>query len=161
MPHEVFHYQTLSDVRRRAEELGAFVPLQQDVSPLYQPLKLGTHTAANRIAFQPMEGTDGTTDGAPGELTVRRYYRFAEAGPGLIWFEAVATVSEARASAHQLRLTEENVGSFHRLTDEIREICLKKNGYAPVIVMQATNSGRYSKPHGYPEPLIAYNCPPL
>ena len=99
--------------------------------------------------------------GAPDELTVRRYHRFAEAGPGLIWFEAVATVPEVRASAHQLRITEENVDSFRRLTEEIREICLKKNGYAPVIVMQATNSGRYSKPHGYPEPLIAYNCPPL
>ena len=27
--------------------------------------------------------------------------------------------------------------------------------------MQATNSGRYSKPNGYPEPLIAYNNPVL
>ena len=161
MLHEVFHYQSLSAVRQRAEELGAFVPLREDISPLYQPLTIGAHTAANRIAFQPMEGTDGTLDGAPDELTVRRYHRFAEAGPGLIWFEAVATVPEVRASAHQLRITEENVDSFRRLTEEIREICLKKNGYAPVIVMQATNSGRYSKPHGYPEPLIAYNCPPL
>lgn len=50
---------------------------------------------------------------------------------------------------------------FKRLNDEMREICLKKNGYVPVIVMQATNSGRYSKPHGYPEPMIAYYCPPL
>ena len=50
---------------------------------------------------------------------------------------------------------------FKRLTDDIRETCLRENGYAPVLVMQATNSGRYSKPHGYPEPMIAYNCPPL
>jgi len=27
--------------------------------------------------------------------------------------------------------------------------------------MQATNSGRYSKPRGIPEPMIAYSCPPL
>ena len=108
-----------------------------------------------------MEGTDGTEDGAPGELTIRRYRRFAQAGPGLIWFEAVATLPQARASAHQLWLTEKNTDQFRKLLDDIREISLKENGYAPLIVMQATNSGRYSKPQGYPEPLIAYSCPPL
>lgn len=66
-----------------------------------------------------MEGTDGTEDGAPGPLTIRRYQRFSQAGPGLIWFEAVATVPEGRASAHQLYLTEKNVDAFRRLTDQI------------------------------------------
>ena len=161
MKHETFHYATLEAVEEKAKELGAFLPLSRNTNILYQPLKIGKHEANNRIAFQPMEGTDGTEDGAPDTLTCRRYERFAKAGPGLIWFEAVATVPEGRASAHQLYLTEENVDAFKRLTDRIREISLKENGYAPVIVMQATNSGRYSKPHGYPEPLIAYNCPPL
>lgn len=159
--HETFHYATLDDVRAKAQELNAFVPLQEDTSALYNPLALGHVTANNRIAFQPMEGTDAAEDGAPGELTIRRYERFAKAGPGLIWFEAVATVPEARASAHQLFMTEKNVDQFKRLNDRMREICLKENGYEPVIIMQATNSGRYSKPNGYPEPLIAYNCPPL
>jgi 2,4-dienoyl-CoA reductase-like NADH-dependent reductase (Old Yellow Enzyme family) len=161
MKHETFHYATLEAVEEKAKELGAFLPLSRNTNVLYQPLKIGKHEANNRIAFQPMEGTDGTEDGAPDTLTCRRYERFAKAGPGLIWLEAVATVPEGRASAHQLYLTEKNVDAFKRLTDRIREISLKENGYAPVIVMQATNSGRYSKPHGYPEPLIAYNCPPL
>ena len=161
MKHEKFHYATLGEVAEKAAALQAFVPLQEDLSVLYQPLDLGGRRAENRIAFQPMEGTDGTEDGAPGELTCRRYRRFAEAGPGLIWFEAVATVPEGRASAHQLYLTEQNVDDFRRLTDNIRETSLRKNGYAPVLIMQATHSGRYSKPHGTPEPLIAYNCPPL
>ena len=161
MQHEKFHYASLDDVKRRADELGAFVPLSEDVRPLFQKLETPAFTAENRIAFQPMEGTDGTLDGAPDELTIRRYHRFAEAGPGVIWFEAVATVPEGRASAHQLILTKENVDAYKRLIDEMREISLKENGYAPVIIMQATNSGRYSKPHGYPEPMIAYNCPPL
>ena len=161
MLHETFHYPTLDSLRAAAAEVKADLPLQEDVSPLFRPLPLGTKAAPNRIAFQPMEGTDGTEGGAPGELTIRRYERFAKAGPGLIWFEAVATVPEGRASAHQLYLTEENVDEFKRLTDDIRETCLRENGYAPVLVMQATNSGRYSKPHGYPEPMIAYNCPPL
>lgn len=161
MKHESFHYPNLSDVRAKAQELGAFLPLREDVSPLFAPLTLAGREAANRIAFQPMEGTDGTQDGAPDELTARRYRRFAAGGPGLIWFEAVATVPQARASAHQLWLTEKNVDAFRRLLDEMREISLRENGYAPLIVMQATNSGRYSKPNGYPEPLIAYNCPTL
>ena len=161
MLHETFHYSTLDSLRAAAAEVRADLPLQEDVSPLFRPLPLGAKAAPNRIAFQPMDGTDGTEGGAPGELTIRRYERFAKAGPGLIWFEAVATVPEGRASAHQLYLTEENVDAFKRLTDDIREICLRENGYVPVLVMQATNSGRYSKPHGYPEPMIAYNCPPL
>lgn len=161
MLHETFHYPTLDSLRAAAAEVRADLPLQEDVSPLFRPLTLGVKAAPNRIAFQPMEGTDGTEGGAPGELTIRRYERFAKAGPGLIWFEAVATVPEGRASAHQLYLTEENVDDFKRLTDDIRETCLRENGYVPVLVMQATNSGRYSKPHGYPEPMIAYNCPPL
>ena len=161
MAHEKFHYAALGEVAEKAAALHAFVPLQENLSVLYQPLDLGGRRVENRIAFQPMEGTDGTEGGAPGELTCRRYRRFAEAGPGLIWFEAVATVPEGRASAHQLYLTEQNVDDFRRLTDDIRETSLRKNGYAPVLIMQATHSGRYSKPHGTPEPLIAYSCPPL
>ena len=161
MLHAAFHYPTLDALKHEAENLGAFLPLSQEVHPLFEALNIGSLRANNRIAFQPMEGTDGTEDGAPGELTARRYLRFAKGGPGLIWFEAVATVPQARASAHQLWLTEKNVDAFKKLVDEIREASLKENGYAPLIVMQATNSGRYSKPHGYPEPLIAYNCPPL
>ena len=161
MQHEKFHYASLAEVSSRAEELGAFVPLAEDVSPLFQKLVTPAFTAENRVAFQPMEGTDGTEDGAPGALTARRYLRFAEAGPGIIWFEAVATVPEGRASAHQLYLTERNADAFARLLDSIRETSLRENGYAPIVIMQATNSGRYSKPRGVPEPIIAYNCPPL
>ena len=161
MKHEAFHYPALEDVKAESKKLNAFLLLAERASALFQALPLGSKEAANRIAFQPMEGTDGTEEGAPGELTVRRYHRFAKAGPGLIWFEAVATLPQARASAHQLWLTERNVDQYKKLLDDIRELSLKENGYAPLIVMQATNSGRYSKPHGYPEPLIDYHCPPL
>ena len=161
MSHEVFHYQDLAAVQETAEKLGAFVPMSEDLSPLYAPLQIGGSTIHNRVAFQPMEGSDSTDDGAPGEFTIRRYERFAHGGPGLIWFEAVATVPEARASAHQLIITQANLDAYKCLNDRIREICFKQNGYVPLIIMQATNSGRYSKPLGTPAPLIAYNCPPL
>ncbi|MCR4622623.1 MAG: flavin oxidoreductase/NADH oxidase [Clostridiales bacterium] len=159
MPHEIFHYKTWNDIELTAGRLGISLPHSDDLAVLNTPLKIGAFTAHNRIALQPMEGTDGTETGSPGELTVRRYLRFAEGGAGLIWFEAVATAPEVRASAHQLMLTQENLDAFKRLAEQIKEAGLKKNGFAPVIVMQATNSGRYSKPHGYPEPLIAYSNP--
>ena len=36
---------------------------------------------------------------------------------------------------------------------------MRENGFEPVVIMQATHSGRYSKPEGVPAPLIAYNNP--
>ncbi|MBO7358535.1 MAG: flavin oxidoreductase/NADH oxidase [Clostridia bacterium] len=159
MPHETFHYRSWTDIENTADALGISLPRSENTDVLKAPLKIGAFTAHNRIALQPMEGTDGTETGSPGELTVRRYLRFARGGAGLIWFEAVATAPEVRASAHQLMLTKDNLDDFKRLIAQIREAGLKQNGYAPVIVVQATNSGRYSKPNGCPEPLIAYNNP--
>lgn len=161
MQHETFHYKTLEEMANRAQELGVEVRLAADTKALFNGFELAGRHVDNRIAFQAMEGTDGTEDGAPGELTIRRYERFSHGGPGVIWFEAVATVPEGRASAHQLMITPQNVDAFKRLTEQMKETCLKANGYEPVVIMQATNSGRYSKPHGYPEPMILYNCPPL
>jgi 2,4-dienoyl-CoA reductase-like NADH-dependent reductase (Old Yellow Enzyme family) len=161
MAHEVFHYRSLDEVRQKSKELGAFLPLSEDVSCLFEPLQACGITFGNRLFFQPMEGTDGTENGAPGEFTCRRYMRFAASGASLIWFEAVATMPRVRASAHQLWLTNYNADMFKRLLDDMREESLRKNGFAPVIIMQATNSGRYSKPTGKPDPVIAYSCPPL
>ncbi len=161
MPHETFHYPTLKAVQDTASSLNTFLPLSEEIPSVFAPLNLGGRMIENRIAFQPMEGSDGTEEGAPGPFTIRRYERFAKAGPGLIWFEAVAAVKEGRASAHQLFLTEDNADAFRCLNERMREICMKENGYVPLIVMQATNSGRYAKPSGYPEPMIAYSCPPL
>ena len=161
MKHTTFHYLTLSEVRREADKLQTFLPLSESTSSLFSELHFGKKISHNRIVFLPMEGTDGDESGAPGELTSRRYFRFAQGGPGIIWFEAVSTLPEARASAHQLYLNENNVGSFAALLENIREISLRENGYVPVIIMQATNSGRYAKPHGQPEPIAAYHCPPV
>ena len=111
----------------------------------------------NRVVFHPMEGCDGNTDGSPSELTRRRYLRFAESGAGIIWFEATAVSSECRANPRQLYINENNKDSFKSLVSEMRQTAIKANGFAPLIIMQATNSGRWSKPNGTPEPIIAYH----
>ena len=141
--------------------LGWDLPYDEDLSPMAQKLKVGARTIANRVAYQAMEGCDGTADGCPGELTIRRYHRFAKGGPGVIWFEATAVQEDGRANPRQLWLTGKNGDEFARLVHDIKEICMKENGYEPLIFAQLTHSGRYSKPHvaGRAEPLIAYQNP--
>lgn len=141
------------------QALGTELPFCRDTAVLAQPLQAGSLQLANRLACQAMEGCDGTADGRPGELTLRRYDRFAKGGAGLIWFEATAVLEEGRANPRQLWITRKNLSSFQAITDRIRETALKENGYVPKLIMQATHSGRYSKPQGTPAPLIAYSNP--
>ena len=110
----------------------------------------------NRIVLQPMEGCDGTKEGAIDELTRRRYLRFAQSGAGIIWFEATAVCPEGRANPRQLFLNEASKESFRKLLREIRETSLRENGFSPLIIVQLTHSGRFSKPNGTPEPIVAY-----
>lgn len=111
----------------------------------------------NRVVIQPMEGCDGTFEGGISEFTRRRYLRFAKSGAGIIWFEATAVSSECRANPRQLYMTKENVGEYKQLLTEIRKTALETVGFAPLIILQSTNSGRWSKPNGTPEPIIAYH----
>ena len=152
----MFHYRTLDELKNAAEAAGAALPLSDDLSILKEKLTFGKHEMHNRIVFQPMEGCDGTADGAPGKLTVRRYDKFARIGAGLIWVEACAVLPEGRANPRQLWLTGDNLDEYKKLTAHIRELAIKEHGYAPLLILQATHSGRYSKPHGKPEPLTAY-----
>ncbi len=141
------------------QKTGTVLPWTDDFSVLSTPLCVGKKQAPNRICYQAMEGCDGTADGAPDALTLRRYERFAKGGAGIIWFEATAVCEEARANPRQLWITKENVSAFADAVNMIRETCLRENGYTPLIICQLTHSGRYSKPHGTPAPLIAYNNP--
>ncbi len=152
-------YNTVDLFKTQNTYLGTALPFAEDVSILKTPLKIGTKVIPNRLVCQPMEGCDGTVDGIPDILTKRRYRRFAEGGAGLIWFEATAVMKEGRANPRQLYICEDNLDSYKRQVSEIKELCLKENGYEPVVIMQATHSGRYSKPEGVAAPLIAYNNP--
>lgn len=141
------------------EENQGRLPYTEDLSVLQDTVTAGSVTIPNRLVCQAMEGCDGTADGCPGELTIRRYDRLAKGGAGMIWFEATAVMEEGRANPRQLYLHPENLDDFRREVERIKETGLRENGYAPVVIMQATHSGRYSKPHGKPEPRIAYNNP--
>ncbi|MBE6930143.1 MAG: flavin oxidoreductase/NADH oxidase [Ruminococcaceae bacterium] len=159
MQHEKFHYADKAALDAELAKLGVKLPYSEDLKVLGDPVTFGGVTSANRFVIQPMEGCDGTADGSPDELTIRRYDRFAESGAGLIWAEACAVVPEGRANPRQLWLHEGNLEAYKVFVERIREKCQAKFGFNPVIILQCTHSGRYSKPEGTPAPMIAYNNP--
>lgn len=152
-------YTNPNDFHEQNQALGLDLPYSQDTAVLAKPLNLSSKVIPNRLACQAMEGCDGTAGGSPDILTQRRYDRFAKGGAGLIWFEATAVLPEGRANPRQLYIHKDNLDDFKRQVEAIKETALKENGYEPVVIMQATHSGRYSKPEGNPAPLIAYNNP--
>ena len=138
---------------------GVSLPYSDSLSILTAPLHVGNLKLPNRMACQPMEGADGNADGSPGELTTRRYRRFAQGGSGLIWMEAIAVVEEGRANPRHLWLHEGNVDSFKALIDMMRRAAWDTCGHDITIIAQLTHAGRYSKPTGIPAPVIACNNP--
>lgn len=152
-------YTSFDEFHSQNTALKTELPFSEDVSVLGASVEMCGKTVPNRLACQAMEGCDGTADGSPDILTKRRYERFAKGGAGIIWFEATAVMEEGRANPRQLYINEKNIGNFKRQVEEIKETALKANGYEPLVIMQATHSGRYAKPNGIPAPLIAYNNP--
>ena len=82
--HEKFHYRNLSELTAGIKALGLELPASDDLSILGKSARLGRLTLPNRLAVHPMEGCDGTPAGAPGELTFRRYERWASGGAGAV-----------------------------------------------------------------------------
>ena len=152
-------YLTKESFLEQNELLGTSLPYSEDISILASPITVAGITLPNRLACQAMEGCDGNADGTPAELTLRRYKRLAEGGSAIIWFEATACREDGRANPRQLWIKKDNLDAFKSIVNDIKENALKANGFEPLVIMQATHSGRYSKPHGAPEPLIAYNNP--
>jgi 2,4-dienoyl-CoA reductase-like NADH-dependent reductase (Old Yellow Enzyme family) len=115
-----------------------------------------------------MEGWDGTREGEPGELTIRRWRHFGRSGAKLIWGgEAVAVRADGRANPNQLLLTESTVESIARLREAlVGEHCAAFGARADrdlFVGLQLTHSGRYSRSgvSGAPAPLAAYAHPVL
>ena len=161
--HLPFDYTSSHELLRAAQNLGIELPFQEDLAPLFRPLEIGTRTLPNRLAVQPMEGADASPDGAPGELTQRRYVRFSEGGSGLIWFEATTVTKEGRSNPRQLMITPKNQASFRNLVEATRGAARRTFGekHEILCVLQLSHSGRYSKPFGRPRPLVAAHNPNL
>jgi 2,4-dienoyl-CoA reductase-like NADH-dependent reductase (Old Yellow Enzyme family) len=151
-----FQLSSIEDLEQLGKRLGVRIEAAEDVSILTEPVRAGQLLIPNSLAVHPMEGCDGDTQGRPGKLTLRRYERFAAGGAGLIWAEATAVVPEGRANPRQLWLHKENKDSFAAMVKMMREVAPT---HKPVIVLQLTHSGRYSKPQGVAYPMIAQRDP--
>jgi 2,4-dienoyl-CoA reductase-like NADH-dependent reductase (Old Yellow Enzyme family) len=157
-----FPYRSLDELARSCDEVGASsIRLERDreriKTALSRKVDIGPIRLGNSIAIQPMEGCDGTCDGCPGELTWRRYERFAQGGAKLIWFEATAVCQQGRANTRQLWLNETNVDHFARLLDRLERLHRERYGTSDdlLVPVQLTHSGRYS----VPRPTLAYHSP--
>jgi NADPH-dependent glutamate synthase beta subunit-like oxidoreductase/2,4-dienoyl-CoA reductase-like NADH-dependent reductase (Old Yellow Enzyme family) len=157
--HERFHLKTLDDLKKKMEEMSLSFPLSEDFSVMYEKVKIGKHTLPNRFAVHPMEGFDSTPNGAPGELSFRRYKRYAEGGSGLVWYEATAVLNECRTNPGQFWLHKETLPVFKKLTQESLKAAQNAFGveHRPLSILQITHSGRYSKKNGKPSPIIAHH----
>lgn len=148
--HTRFAYKSLDDIRADLRRMGLRLPICEDLSPLTAPLEQTGMRLPNRLCILPMEGCDATDKGAPTNLTVRRYRRFAGGGAGLVWAEANAVVQEGRANPRQLYLNSRTLDAFAAMTAEMDEAA--RSAYPdhpqhhPYKVLQLTHSGRYAKP---------------
>jgi len=157
--------------KEHVRSLSLDIPCDDEIvfgpdSSLRQPLLRGEVSLGNRIAVQPMEGWDGTSDGSPTERTFRRWQHFGRSGAKLIWGgEAVAVSHEGRANPNQLLAAEHTTAALARLravlVAEHKKVTGSEEGL--VVGLQLTHSGRFCRPntHDRSEPRILYRHPLL
>ncbi|MBM3130931.1 MAG: NADH:flavin oxidoreductase [Chloroflexi bacterium] len=162
-------FKTAAELRAHLKQNKIALELDDQVqtgagAPLAQSYQMQNGcTIGNRFCILPMEGWDGTPDGRPSELTLRRWQHFGQSGAKLIWGgEAVAVRHDGRANPNQLLINENNLRDFVAL----RETLLSAHPGATddlLIGLQLTHSGRFSKPNDKKrgEPMILYHHPIL
>lgn len=163
--------KTAEDFENYLKQLGIELEFDREVrsgsdSPLGQSYALDGFTIGNRFCILPMEGWDGTADGHPSELTIRRWKHFGESGAKLIWGgEAVAVRPDGRANPNQLMSNEETLADLEGLRNTLIEAHQEKCGRADdlLIGLQLTHSGRFARPNDKKrlEPQILYHHPIL
>ena len=163
--------RTAADLEAHLHRLGVTLPFHAhragDPDPLAQPCDVGGGlSVGNRFCIQPMEGWDGTADGAPTELTQRRWERFGSSGAKLVWGgEAVAVSPEGRANPNQLLIDDARATALAGL--RLRLVAAHERAFGRsddlLVGLQLTHSGRFARPRdwGRPEPVIACRHPLL
>ena len=133
---------------------------------LGRPIEVDGVRVGNRFCILPMEGWDGTAEGAPGDLTRRRWRHFGISGAKLIWGgEAVAVRADGRANPNQLLMTPRTQGAIAALRTELVDAHRERFGSNAdedlYVGLQLTHSGRYACPRvrDRPEPRAAYAHP--
>lgn len=168
----VANMKTASEFQAHLKRLGIELEFDEQLlsgpeSPLASSYTLRDgFRIGNRFCIQPMEGWDGTLDGLPSELTIRRWMRFGQSGAKLIWGgEAAAVRHDGRANPNQLVINPHTVQAMRSLRQRLAEEHERLYGDSSdlLIGLQLTHSGRYSRPNrkDRAEPVILYRHPYL
>ncbi|MBX9789633.1 MAG: NADH:flavin oxidoreductase [Pirellulales bacterium] len=168
---KISHLKSIAAFRARLAALGLELPSDDaplsaaEGSPLAAPLNVASRVIGNRWCIQPMEGWDCQLDGAPSELTLRRWRHFGSSGAKLIWGgEAAAVRHDGRANPNQLLATADHRAGLATLLTELRDahqLAYRRTDDL-LVGLQLTHSGRYARPNGTRlEPRIAYHHPLL
>ena len=105
---------------------------------LFEPVRLGPYTLANRVAMAPLTRSRVGADGVPGALQAEYYAQ--RAGAGLIVSEATNISPQGRGYAWTPGIhTEAQVAGWRRVTDAV-------HAEGGRIVLQLWHVGRYSHP---------------
>ncbi|MEP7340347.1 MAG: NADH:flavin oxidoreductase [Acidobacteriota bacterium] len=152
-------------------QLGVDLQFDRDLqsgkdSPLGQSYQLDDLTIGNRFSILPMEGWDGTEDGRPSDLTIRRWKHFGESGAKLIWGgEAVAVRHDGRANPNQLISNDQTTADLENLRKVLLDAHREKCGTTDdlLVGLQLTHSGRFARPNDKKklESRIVYRHPLL
>jgi len=151
--------------------LGVDLPFDRELvtgadSPFARTYTADGFVIGNRFCILPMEGWDGTTDGRPTDLTIRRWRHFGESGAKLIWGgEAVAVRHDGRANPNQLMSSDATAGDLAKLLETLVIAHREKFGKTDdlLVGLQLTHSGRFARPNDKKrlESKILYHHPIL
>jgi 2,4-dienoyl-CoA reductase-like NADH-dependent reductase (Old Yellow Enzyme family) len=157
MKNQRFTYETLEELAAECQRRNIGINFAKNIEILYEPFEIGGRKLGNRLAILPMEGSDATIDGKPGELTHRRWKRFAEGGAKLIWGEAAAVIRGGRSNPRQLVVSKENQSALAALVKETRQAHARRFGSDDDLLLgiQLTHAGR----HCFEKPVIAFHSP--
>ncbi|RJP67937.1 MAG: NADH:flavin oxidoreductase [Candidatus Abyssobacteria bacterium SURF_17] len=157
MERAKFEYKTLEQIIEDCAKRALHIEFDPDLSILYEPIEIGGRKLGNRLAVHPMEGSDATADGKPGELAFHRWKRFASGGAKLLWGEAAAVVPDGRSNPRQLIACKENVRELTELVKQTR--CAHRDALGTdsdfLIGIQLSHAGR----HCFTKPALAFRLP--
>jgi 2,4-dienoyl-CoA reductase-like NADH-dependent reductase (Old Yellow Enzyme family) len=170
--HRVATLQTAEKFDSHLNNLGIEIPFDQALetgphASFAQTYRLRSGFAiGNRFCILPMEGWDGTTDGEPSELTLRRWRNFGLSGAKLIWGgEAAAVRPDGRANPNQLIIHQATLPHITALRQALVDEHQIHYGRTDdlLIGLQLTHSGRFCRPNDKKrmEPKILYHHPIL
>ncbi len=119
----------LEEFAETSKAHGLDFSVSADTSILKEPIHLASgKTIPNSIGIPPLEGFDGTLEGAPTETVYRRYARYARGGAGLIWYESIAISDDGRCNPLQMVMNRQTMPEIKKVLDQANAAAMEEFG---------------------------------